>query len=127
MKTAMATPHPIDILTRLLGEGRFDYSDETECQRQIAAFLTERGVAFVKEHDLGEAGICDFYFVKSKLVLEVKAGKQWNKRGVYRQCERYCSHQDVQGLVLATGRIQGLPSNICGKPVRVYQLGLGFL
>lgn len=25
----MATAHPIDILIRLLGEGRFDYSDES--------------------------------------------------------------------------------------------------
>ncbi len=123
----MATAHPIDILIRLLGEGRFDYSDESECQRQIAVFLTERGVTFTKEHDLGGAGICDFYFTKSRIVLEVKAGKQWNKREVYRQCERYCRHDEVQGLVLATGRIQGMPPTICGKPVRVYQLGLGFL
>lgn len=124
---AIGAGQPIDILTRLLGEGRFDYSDEAECQRQIAAFLVERRVGFMKEHDLGKSGICDFYFERSRLVLEVKAGKQWNKREVYRQCERYCRHEDVQGLVLATGRIQGMPTSIFGKPIRVYQLGLGFL
>lgn len=123
----MSNTRPIEVLIRLLGEGRFDYSDENFCQQQIAEFLSERQVAFTKEYDLGAAGICDFYFKKSGLVLEVKAGKKWNKKEVYRQCERYCRHDSVLGLVLATGRIQGMPSSIHGKPVGVYQLGLGFL
>jgi hypothetical protein len=33
----------------------------------------------------------------------------------------------VRGLILATGKAQGLPPSIHGKPVKVYQLGLGSL
>ena len=118
----------LDALCSLLErEGRFDYSDEKICQNQIEEFLNRKGITFLREHELPGAGITDFYFPNSRLVLEVKAGKGWSKRGVYRQCERYCGHPDVQGLLLATGKIQGMPESINGRPVRIYQLGIGFL
>lgn len=118
----------IDVLyDLLLKEGRFDYVDETICQNEIEHFLRFKKIMFCREHELTGSGICDFYFPTSKLVLEVKAGKNWSKRRVYRQCERYCQHESVNGLVLATGSIQGMPTSICDKPIRVYQLGIGFL
>lgn len=119
---------PIDTLHRLLlSDGRFDYSDEMICQNAIAQFLDSKSISFLREYELAGSGVCDFYFPNSRIVLEVKAGKGWSKRGVYRQCERYCQHEDVSGLVLATGKIQGMPETISNKPIRVYQLGLGFL
>ncbi|MFA0809303.1 hypothetical protein [Microbulbifer epialgicus] len=110
-----------------LREGRFDYSDELICQNQIEKFLTARDIKYFREHSLSGAEVTDFYFPNSKLVLEVKAGKNWSKRRVYRQVERYCAHPDVEGLLLATGKVQGLPEAINGCPVRIYQMGLGFL
>lgn len=111
----------------LIQKGRFDYSDEKICQNQIESFLISNRISFFREYSIADVGITDFYFPKSKIVLEVKAGKAWSKRGVFRQCERYCSHPEVHGLILATGKIQGLPPIIFGKPVLIYQLGLGFL
>ncbi|WP_045861617.1 hypothetical protein [Teredinibacter purpureus] len=118
---------PLDILLKLLSSGRFDYSDEKYCQEQISSFLTGFKVNHIKEFCLGRNGVCDFYFPRSQLVLEVKAGKAWSKMEVYRQCEKYLQHKDVKGLLLATGKIQGMPASINGKPVKVLQLGIGFL
>lgn len=119
-------PEPIDALISLLGRDRFDYVDEKICQVQIESFLTMHEACYIREARIGN-GYVDFFFPRSGLVLEIKACKKWNAREVYRQCERYCSDDKVTGLVLATGRSQGMPPEIAGKPVRVLSLGASFL
>ncbi|WP_415913096.1 hypothetical protein [Neptuniibacter sp. QD37_11] len=115
---------PIQALIQLLSRGRFDYVDEKVCQEQIERFLITKGVEFEREYILPEGnGIIDFYFPKSGLGLEIKASAQWSKTEVYRQCERYCKCEQITGLVLATGKSQGLPESINGKPVQVFKLG----
>ncbi len=124
----MNTEQTLSLLIRLLRTRSFDYADEKVCQVQMDEFLRAKGLSFLREHDFGGGvGICDFFFPRSGIVLEAKAFKSWSKRQVYRQCERYCGHSEVSGLLLATGKAQGLPDAICGKPARVYQLGLGAL
>jgi len=117
---------PIDAMIELLKGGRFDYADEKICQIQIESYFNHCGVTFCREYQL-ENGIPDFFFPRSGLVLEIKASKQWSKMQVYRQCENYCKSSEVTGLVLATGKAQGLPPEINGKPVRIYNLGIGLL
>lgn len=124
----MSTEQTLSVLIRLLRTRAFDYADEKTCQVQMEQFLREKGLCFIREYDFGGGvGICDFFFPRSGIVLEAKAYKTWSKRQVFRQCERYCGHAMVTGLLLATGKAQGLPAAICGKPSRVYQLGLGAL
>ncbi|ARM86122.1 hypothetical protein MARSALSMR5_04102 (plasmid) [Marinobacter salarius] len=120
------TEERLEALIGLLSRGQFDYADETRCQLMIENFLLECGAVFRREFQLTD-GIVDFFFPRSGLCLEVKASKQWSRRAVYRQCERYCKDDRVTGLVLATGRSQGLPELINGKPVRVFPLGAAFL
>lgn len=124
----MTTIEIIKLIVELLDLGRFDYADEKVCQRQMEKFLSEKGIKFIREHNLrGDHGIVDFYFPTSGVALEAKAFKGWSKKRVYRQCERYCLSDEVNGLILATGKSQGLPAEIHGKPTTVYQLGRGFL
>lgn len=126
----MASPtlKALHALASLLQRRSFSYVDEKVCQQEIHAFLESKGVPVVREHDFGiGVGVCDFFLPRSGLVIEVKAHKSWAKRAVYRQCERYCRMSEVKGLLLATGKAQGLPSTIAGKPALVYQLGLGAL
>lgn len=124
----MSAEEALNVIALLLRTRAFDYVDEKICQDQIEGFLKEKGLLFIREHDFGGGvGVCDFFFPRSGIVLEVKAFKTWSKKQVYRQCERYCGHPDVKGLLLATGRAQGLPGTLCGKPTRVYQLGLAAL
>lgn len=121
------TENKLNALAALLQGHRLRYADEKVCQDQIEAILLDKGIDYLREHHLGGAGICDFYLPNSRIVLEAKAFKSWSKLKVYRQCERYCRRPDVAGLLLATGKAQGLPSAIADKPVRVQLLGLGAL
>jgi hypothetical protein len=117
----------ISLLLSLLDQVSIDYNQESVAQRQIGDHLDRLGVEYYKEYRLSCGGIIDFYFPKSKLGLEVKASKSWSKKSVFRQCERYLLNAAISGLVLATGRAQGMPSEIAGKPVVVYQLSRGSL
>ena len=119
-------PNPIDAIVEILKRGRFDYADEKICQSQIENHLLQCGVEFIREYVFAN-GIADFFFPNSGLVLEIKGSSQWSKTRVFRQCERYCENKEVTGLVLATGKAQGLPGSINGKPVRIYQLGISNL
>ncbi|WP_196161005.1 hypothetical protein [Reinekea sp. G2M2-21] len=121
------TQHSLQLLSQLLLQRAFDYQDEALCQQQICEFLTTQGVTFEAEFRLDSSNRIDFYFPISKIGLEIKASKKWSKARVYRQVERYCGFPEIRGLILATGRAQGLPSPVNGKPVRVLHLGVAHL
>lgn len=59
------------------------------------------------------------------IAVEVKING--SRRDIYRQCERYCVHPEVVGLVLATVRAGALPATIAGKPALVVSLGRAWL
>ncbi len=118
----------MELLVRVLSRKSFNYIDEKRCQIEMAQLFESLSLNGIREHNFGKGvGVCDFFFPQSGIVVEAKAFKSWSKRQVYRQCQRYCQQDDVKGLILATGKAQGLPPEINGKPVRVYQLGLGSL
>jgi hypothetical protein len=48
-------------------------------------------------------------------------------RAIYRQLERYCLHERVGGILLATNVAMGLPVDIGGKPAAIAHLGRGWL
>lgn len=127
MSEPVAVQSNLALLQSLLLSGRFDCQDETRCQDQVAILLECHGVPFEREYRLSSQDIIDFYLPRSGLGIEVKVFKRWSKRAVYRQVERYCGHDQVKGLLLATAKAQGLPIAIAGKPVRVHQLGLSAL
>ena len=116
----------IDALYQLLSLSCFDYHDETVCQNQFEECLKDAGIQYHREFKLVN-GIIDFYFPKSGLGLEIKASKAWSKMKVYRQCERYLEDARLSGLILATGKSQGMPNSINEKPVKVLNLGVAFL
>lgn len=118
---------PLDVLFNLLSQKAFDYIDEAVCQQQIGKYLTSFGVVFEPEKVLVGFGRIDFFFPRSGLGLEVKANKQWCKREVFRQMERYAECDSITGLLLATGKMQGLPDTLRGKPARILSLGAAHL
>ena len=126
-ENATVTLEPIKILFALLSKGRFSCATESKAQADMEAHLLVSGVSFEREKRLGAAGRVDFYLPRSGLAIELKDARSHSKREVFRQCERYCLEESVSGLILATGRMQGLPATIHGKPVMVLQLGLAFL
>jgi hypothetical protein len=105
-------------LSLLLERQQYRLNDEKQCQEDIGDWLKENNIYYEAEFKLsaGGSGIVDFYLPNSRLAIEVKAAKRWSKLAVLRQCERYCLDDNVDGLLLATAKFQGLPAELCGKP-----------
>ncbi|WP_196223204.1 hypothetical protein [Roseibium sp. RKSG952] len=98
--------------------------DEKKLQEAISTALTEAGIPHKREHHLSGSDIVDFIF-PSGLVMEVKIKAP--KRAIYRQCQRYCKHDAVKGLILATATATGFPPDINERPCWVVSLGMGWL
>ena len=110
----------VDVLTR----NRLPLADEKALQAAMAAAFDRAGLPYAREVRLSDDDIVDF-MVAERAAVEVKI--KGARRSIYRQCERYCAHDRVSELVLATNVPMSLPATIGGKPASVALLGLGWL
>lgn len=110
-------------IVHVLTSHRLPLSDEKQLQAAIAGAFAAAGLTAEREVRLAPGDIVDF--MVSDVAIEVKI--KGNKRDIFRQVERYCGHQAVGGLVLATNVPMALPAQVCGKPTSVALLGLGWL
>ncbi|WP_199438582.1 hypothetical protein [Vibrio owensii] len=120
IKTSLAA------LCELLSRITLDTQDEKHAQRQLEFIFIKLKISFIREYKLGD-GYIDFFFPNTGIGLEMKAHHSTSKSDVYRQCERYTSHDSIKGLILATGKFQGLPNLINGKPTMVHLISEGTL
>lgn len=102
---------------------RWPLTDEKTLQAAMAEELARAGVEASREVNLGDGDIIDF--VIGDVGVEVKIKGQ--RRAIYRQCERYCQHEEIRSLVLATNAAMGMPSDINGRSILVASLGRGAL
>lgn len=123
MENQMQTIAACQSLVRFIETRRFPLSDEKRLQEEMGTVLLAAGFVFEREVRLGSGDIIDF--VVGRIGLEVKIAG--SKREIYRQCERYCTHDQLAGLVLASNVAMGLPAVIGTKPVRLARLGKGWL
>lgn len=110
-------------LVSFLESRRFPLTEERKTQSFIAAELTMAGISFRREVKLGDGDRIDFLI--GNVGVEIKLKGQ--RREIYRQCERYCGHDDVAALVLATNAAMGMPHTIRGKSVFIAHLGRAWL
>lgn len=101
-------------------------SDEKQLQVQIMGIL---GAApgfpfFVREYNLGSAGIIDF-LVTGGVGIEVKI--KGSPMAIHRQLKRYALHAEVNEIILITGKTMTLPATIEGKPSNFIQLSKSWL
>jgi hypothetical protein len=110
--------------SRILETRRFTLGDEKLLQLEMAEFFRSEGWPFEREKALGNGDICDF-FIAGCVAVEVKI--KGARSAIYRQCERYCMHDEVRAIVLATAVAMAVPERIMGKPAFVALLGTGWL
>lgn len=103
---------------------RLPIASERALQDEIQSILFGCGIQFVREARLGQDGVVDF-LTSSGIAIETKI--KGAKMQIYRQCERYCSADQVRGLVLASSVYMNLPDIIKGKPARVANLARAWL
>lgn len=119
--------HIVDLLSGL----RLPLSDEKQLQQAMAHSLIADGLYIRREHHLCEGDIVDFLVLSDDILplrgvaIEVKI--KGSRRAIYRQLERYCAHEAVQSIILATSVMMTLPGEIGGKPASVVNLGRAWL
>lgn len=99
----------------------YDLSNEKSTQKTIGELLKDLNVE--SEYRLSNKDIVDFFI--EGLAIEVKV--KGNAVAILRQCERYCEHEQVKGLLLITSRSMGFPKEINGKPCYYISLSKGML
>ena len=112
-----------EIMT-LLSKHRFELQNEKVLQAAISEVLTKANIEHEREFRLSQADVIDF-FAEDCIGIEVKL--KGNASEIYKQCKRYCEHNDVKALILVTNRSMGLPGYINSKPSYLVSLGKGWL
>ena len=115
----------VEQIKSLLEKQRFLINDEKKLQMQMADCFEKAGFLFKKEFQLSSADIPDFYFDEPAIAIEVKI--KGNVMQIYRQLERYCMHNAVKVIILATAKQMGLPETINNKPAYYINLSKGWL
>lgn len=109
----------IALVSTALRSFSFSWANEADLQRGIALALDRRGIAYQREHELGDAGRVDFFL--AGLALEVKA--QGSRFAVIRQLHRYAEHTDVDAILLVTPSLKlDVPPALCGKPAAICRI-----
>lgn len=117
----------ISTLIDFLQRQRLDAAREKRAQADLAEAFDQTGWEYLREHSLSDRDIVDF-LVKIDgccIALELKTKAQ--RKRIYRQMERYATHESVDALVLLTGTAMTLPHRINEKEARVVSLGAGWL
>lgn len=107
-------------LVMLLRANRYRLGHETLLQEDVRALLARHGIPHQREHVLGPADRVDF-LVDGRIALELKI--KMPARHVYRQLERYATHDCVDSLVLMSATAISMPRSFNSKPVYLVPLG----
>ncbi|TLX16190.1 hypothetical protein [Rhizobium sp. MHM7A] len=114
----------VERFVALMRRTPFVMKDEKSVQAAIAVVLDSHGIDYKREVKLSESDIVDF-MLPGGVAVEVKLKAQ--KREIYRQCKRYCEHEQVKIIVLMTATIMGFPPEIEGKPAYYVSMGRSWL
>lgn len=112
-----------DLLKTVLQQYRLELTSEAALQKQIEGILEHLGIEFSREHQLGPKDRIDFLVGGVGLECKIKGGK----RAIYSQLERYAEHPIVRELLFVTNVPMGVPADICGKPVKVLNIAMGWM
>ncbi len=107
----------------ILSSHRFPLEKEKETQEAIEKAFVDNSIAYNREYHLDKNSIPDFFIDGTAIEIKIKG----NAKSIFKQCERYCSFEEVKSLVLVTNRSMGFPKEINGKPCYFINLGKAWL
>jgi len=107
----------------ILAKYRFDTSCEATLQAQIENVLQESGIEYQREVHLSLRDRIDF--LVHGIGIEVKI--TGSAKAIFRQCQKYCTYDQIESFILVSGRSMGLPETIEGKPCYYHNLGQSWL
>ena len=92
---------------------------ETDLHQMVMKRLTDAGMAFVHEANIGPG--CRIDYLVEKIGIEIKKGKP-DASAVKKQLMRYAACDGVEAIILLTQRTVAVPKTVLGKPVHVIVL-----
>lgn len=110
-------------IIRILSATRFPLSNEKLLQAAIQEEFDAAGVEHSREHRLSAEDVIDF--IAGSIGIECKV--KGSRREHYRQLERYAQHDAISELILVTNVPMGMPPEINGKPVYIFNLAKAWL
>jgi hypothetical protein len=107
----------------LLAMHRLDISCEATLQIQIERIFQQNSLKYERELCLSPHDRIDFFSEGIGIEVKIKG----SAKAIFRQCQSYCSYEQVRALILVTGRSMGLPTSIQGKPCYYFNPGWAWL
>ena len=100
----------------------FNYTNEDDLQRGIHEVFSMIDEPLEREYILSSKDRIDFYWPRHKVGVEVKIDHALT--ALTRQVHRYVQHEDINGILVVTGKIRlnAIPQTINGKPVYLHSL-----
>lgn len=95
-------------------------AEEYEIHNEIKKILNSSNIPFEYEYKLGPKNRIDF-LVSGGVGIEVKKRRP-NQSNVLNQLRRYSEFDEVQSLILVTGKSVFVPEDINGKAIKVLSL-----
>lgn len=111
------------MIVKLLRQCPVAYSTEKEMQEGIAAYLTRHSIEYQREYRLDSHNRIDFLIGDIGVECKTKGPAM----RVFRQCERYCTFDEIKTLVLFTSFHMNLPDTINGRETHVIKPGIMLL
>lgn len=114
----------LTLIKAVLQRHRYNFIDEAQFQRGVAAALTNAGIAFTREAKLDEHDRIDFLIGTVGVEVKIKG----SLTNLTRQLFRYAKHDAIEALVVVTSqnRLSALPLTILGKPCEVLTFSRAF-
>lgn len=110
-------------LVSFLGDQRIPHSTEAEMQEFINELLKLKGVEYTREAVLSGKDRIDFLVGRVGIECKIKG----QPLRIHRQLERYLQSDKLDAIILITGKYMGTTGESNGKPIKVIQVGKGWL
>ena len=117
--------HSAQSICAILAGYRFPITTEVQLQLAMHDALLAAEIDTVRELELSKGNRIDLFVRSAGVGIECKI--KGSKREIFRQVERYCGHELIEAMILATNVAIGMPAEIKGKPVLVLNLSRAWL
>jgi hypothetical protein len=117
----------LETLVAELKKYNFNYTNEDDLQRGILEVFMTLKKPLKREYRISDKDRIDFYWPEHRVGVEVKIDHALS--ALTRQVHRYVQHEDIQGILVVTGkvRLNAIPAVINKKPVYLHSLATSLL
>ncbi len=118
----------IKTILQILKSHKFPLHNEAAAQASIEEVfkqeLPKHNIKYIRHQKLDEKNIPDF-MIEGSIAIEIKI--KGVARAIYRQLQRYAGFKEVEQIILVTAKPMGLPKEINGKSIYVFNINKAWL